>query len=228
VAVTLGAIIFDAAHTTVHEKYEEVGGRDERLVEVTGAVVGESTVAAIEARLDAILDAASEEDYGGMLSVREGRRLSVRREAFSRDVAPDRLVGSFKLKLRAREPFEEADSETSELWPISISGATRALSSVGNACARPVITLVASGDVVSPAFSDGVRTMAYAGTVADGSVLVFNAAARTVTLDGADVAPYTTGDFVRIEPGGTTLTYTDDATSSHTASVTVAFRDRWW
>jgi Siphovirus-type tail component, C-terminal domain len=228
VAVTLGNITFDAAHTTVDEKYEEVGGRDERLVEVAGAIVGESTVAGIEARLDAILDAASEEDYGAVLSVRDGRRLNVRREAFSRDVAPDQLVGSFELKLRAKDAFEEADEETSELWPVTASGATRALSSAGNVFAKPVVSLVASGDVVSPSLSDGIRTMAYAGTVADGSVLVFDAAARTVTLDGEDVAPYTTGDFARIEPEGTTLTYTDDATSSHTTSVTVAFRDRWW
>jgi hypothetical protein len=49
-----------------------------------------------------------------------------------------------------------------------------------------------------------------------------------VTLEGADVTPYTSGEFPRIAPEGTTLTYEDDAASSHTAAVTVAFRDRWW
>ena len=75
---------------------------------------------------------------------------------------------------------------------------------------------------------DGTRTLAYSGTVADGESLVLDSAAGTASLNGQDVTPYTSGVFPRVAPEGTTLTYVDDATSSHTASVTVAFRDRWW
>lgn len=227
-AMTLGSFTFDDAHTKAHEEYEEVGGREQRAIEISGMVAGKATVADIEAELDAILDAASLEDYGAELSLRSGRRLNVRRLTFKRDVAADSLLGAFVLRLESKEPFEESTSVTSAPWSISASGAQKAVSSSGNVFAEPTITLVASGDVVSPSFSDGTRTMAYAGTVEDGSTLVFDAAAGTVKLDGEDVTPYTTGEFVRVEPEGTTLTYTDDASSSHTASVTVAYRDRWW
>ena len=81
-AITLGPVTFDDAHTTAKEKLEEVGGRNERRVTVSGAIVGQNTVAAIEAQLDAILDAASVEDFSAELSLRSGRRLFVRRNEF--------------------------------------------------------------------------------------------------------------------------------------------------
>ena len=37
-AVTLGSVTFDDAHTTVREKLEEVGGRNERRITVSGAI----------------------------------------------------------------------------------------------------------------------------------------------------------------------------------------------
>ncbi len=227
-AVTLGSVTFDDNHTSIEEKLDEVGGRDEKEIEITGMIVGESTVAAVDAKLDDIVDASSAWDYSAVLSIRTGRRLWVRRERFAREVSEGKLVGSFKLGLRAKDPFEESTSVTTTPWAVTSSGATKAVSSSGNAFAKPVITLVATGDVVDPAFSDGTRTMAYSGTVGDGLTLVFDAMAGTAMVDGQDVMPYVTGEFPRVEPEGTTLTYTDDVSSSHTASVTVAFRDRWW
>src|SRR5690606_1988193 len=110
--ITLGNVTFDEANTTVREKLEEVGGRNERRITISGLVLGDSTPASIEARLDAILDAASLEDYTGELSLRPGRRLLVRRDAFKRELRPEELVGAFTLELSAREPFEEASVET--------------------------------------------------------------------------------------------------------------------
>lgn len=227
-AITLGSLVFDATHTTAREKLEEVGGRDERGIEISGLVLGESSAADIEARLDAILDAASSEDYGAELSLRAGRRLWVRREGYSREVNPESLVGSFTLKLGAKYACEEAVEPTLASWSISESGATKALTAGGNLFARPTISLEATGAIVNPSFGDGTRTLVYSGTVADGSVLVSDASEGCVTLDGEDVTPYTEGVFPRISPEGTTLTYTDDAASSHTAAVEVSFRSRWW
>ena len=227
-SITLGSYTFDATHTSVQEAYEEVGGSDARVITVKGLVVGMGTAADIEAALDAILDAASVEDYSAALSIRSGRQLWVRRNAFTREVSAESRIGSFTLELYARNPFEESVAEHSEPWAISASGATLAVSSAGNVFAQPLITLVATGDVVNPAVSDGTRTIAYQGTVSNGSTLIFDGVANTVTLDGDDVTPYSTGLFPRIDPDGTTLTYTDDASSSHTATATVAYRDRWW
>ena len=226
--ITLGSLAFEEPHTTVLEKHEEVGGRNQRVITLSGVITGESTVTAIESKLDGILDEASVEDFSVELSLRPGRRLFVRRNKFERDVSRDSLVGTFTLELGAKSPFEESTSETAVNWPVTASGATKAATAGGTVYSIPTITLVASGSIVNPSFSDGTRTISYSGTVADGETLVFDAAARLALLDGADVTPYTAGLFPRILPEGTTLTYTDDAASSHTATVTISFRDRWW
>lgn len=227
-AITLGNVTFDELHTTVREKFEEVGGRDERRIVISGAVVGESTVADIETELDRILDAASVEDYGAELSLRTGRRLWVRRNKFSREVSGESLIGSYALELRAQEPFEEATVPVSAGWTVTASGATRGVTSSGNVFSWPAITLVATGAVVNPSFSDGERTIAYSGIVGDGETVVFDGVAGVVTLEGVDVTAYSSGVFPRVSPEGTTLSYVDDATSTHTADVTVAYSDRWW
>lgn len=226
--LTLGDVIFDEAHTHVREYYEEVGGRDERRIIVSGLIVGENATAEIEARLDAILDAASAADYSAELSLRAGRRLRVRRNTFRREISAEKLVGAFELELHARDPFEEATAPTITDWPIAASGATLELAAEGNVESPAIITLIAAGDVVGPSFSDGERALAYAGTVVDGQELRIDGGARTVTLDGEDVTAYTAGAFPLIAPEGTTLTYTDDPSGSHTASASVEFRDRWW
>jgi len=226
--ITLGAITFDDATTAVKEKLEEVGGRNERRVTISGLVTGLSNASAIESALDGILDAASLADYSAELRLRDGRRLWVRRETYRREVRADDLVGSFTLELGARDAIEESVAESITNWPITASGTTLNTASAGNVYSRPVITLVAIGTLVDPAVSDGARTVSYSGMVADGETLVFDAVANAVLLEGTDVTPYTTGEFPRIAPEGTTLTYSDDASSSHTATGTVGFRDRWW
>jgi len=228
VAITLGPVTFDDAHTTIREKLEEVGGRNERRITISGAIVGQNTVAAIEAQIDAILDAASVEDFSAELSLRPGRRLFVRRNEFSREVQGEALVGAFKLELEAKNAFEESTSITTVNWTVTASGQTQAASSSGTVYAKPKISLVATGTIVDPSFSDGTRTISFSGTVQDGETLVLDAATTTATLEGSDVMPYTAGVFPRISPEGVTLTYVDDAASSHTAQRTGTYRDRWW
>lgn len=227
-SVTLGPITFDDAYTTVSDKLEEVGGRNERRIKVSGMIVGQNAVAAIESQIDAILDAASAEDYSAELSLRSGRRLWVRRNEFSREVKSESLVGAFTLELEAKDTFEESTSLTTVNWTITASGQTQAASSSGTVYAKPKLSLVASGTIVDPIFSDGTRTLSFSGTVQDSETLVLDAETSSAALEGVDVTPYTSGLFPQISPAGTTLTYTDDAGSSHTAQVTVTYRDRYW
>lgn len=227
-AITLGNLTFDEAHTTFEEQYEEVAGRDERVVLVKGLIAGGSSIADVETMLDAVLDAASAEDFSVALSLRDGRQLYVRRDQFERQILREKRCGAFTLKLRARDPFEESTAITETPWSLAASGATLNVASSGNVSAHGVIALVATGAVIDPSFSDGVNTVVYSGTVGDGETLTFDGAAQRVTLEGVDVTPYSSGRFPVIDPDGTTLTYSDDDASSHTASVTVAYRDRWW
>ncbi len=226
--ILLGSVTLDEANTAVKEKLEEVGGRNERRITISGLVTGLNTAAAIEARLDEILDAASLADYSAGLVLRTGRRLWARRESYRRELRADELVGAFTLELAARDAFEESADITVLNWTIAASGATLNASSAGTLYARPAIALTASGTLIDPAISDGERTMAFSGTVGDGDVLLLDSASGIVTLDGEDVTPYTAGEFPRIPDDGATLTYTDAFGSSHTAAATVAFRDRWW
>ncbi|MBX7259073.1 MAG: phage tail family protein [Candidatus Hydrogenedentes bacterium] len=225
---TLGSFTFDPAHTSVQERHNEVGGRRERTIEISGVIVGASTVDAIEARLDALLDAASAEDYSAALSLRPGRRLWVRRESFTRQVESSARVGSFTLMLKAKSPFEEAVELSVYPWNVTDSGDVLHLASAGNVFAMPSIRLAPLGNLINPAVSDGTRTIEYAGTVRDGSVLIFDGANGRVTLDENDVSPYTAGEFPRLEPEGATLTFSDDVTSAHAAFGSVEFRSRWW
>lgn len=226
--VTLESYAFDDTRTTVEERIEEVGGRDARVFVVRGLLEGFESVAAMESDLDAIAGAASKEDYSAALSMRAGRRYWVRRARFVRDVFRSQGVGSFELVLEARDPFEEAVDAAEVEWAIAVSGATRAVMTHGNADALLEITLAASGDVVRPSFGDGVRRIAYGGTVEDGRTLVIDGVAGKVRLDGEDVTAYCMGEFPVVAPGGTTLMYEDDALSSHTAAVVLRYRDRWW
>lgn len=227
-AITLGTVLLDETHTAVHEKHAETGGRDGRSIVLSGLVLGEETIAAVEARLDAILAAASDVSYGTALSLRPGRRMWVRRTAFSRDINRSRGAGSFELHLQSGDPCEESIEPTVLPWPITSSGDTLAVPSMGNTTAPLRVTLTASGPLVFPGISDGLRTLLYEGVVAPSQVVVLDGAEGRLTLDGEDVTPYSSGDFPRLNPGENLLTYVDAPTSSHAAAAELRFRDRWW
>jgi hypothetical protein len=227
-AIVLSTVTFDELHTSAREKHEEVGGRDGRRIEISGVIAGEQTVAAVEARLDAILQASSSEDYTAALSLRPGRRLWVRRVQFSRDVSRSTRVGSFVLTVEARCPFEESIEARSVAWPITTQEAELPVAAEGTAYAPPVLAVVASGTLINPSFSDGTRSILFSGAVQDGQTLVFDCAEGRAILAGEDVTAYTGGLFPYIAPDGTTLRWADGSGSSHQANVTVSLRDRWW
>ena len=152
----------------------------------------------------------------------------VRRQTFTRSVEPSTLVGAFTLVLAARDPFEEAEEETTLPWAVTSSGETLPVVSGGTAPSPLRISVTATDSLVDPYISDGARTVAFMGTVEMGETLVFDGILRTATLDGEDVTPYTEGQFPEAAPEGATLTYTDAAESTHQATIAIAFRDRWW
>lgn len=225
--IQLGDYVFDAATTTATGRHEETGGRDARNIQISGLIATRGTLEEVEADLDAILEAASASEAVA-LTLRPGRVLHVRRTAFKRVIAQDPLVGSFQLSLEAVDPFERSIVETEFPWEILESGSVLELSTQGNACALPILTLTASGVLTAPCIDDGERSLCYPGVLTPGQVLVFDAVNNRATLDAEDVTPYTTGAFPRIPPGGALFTYTDDLLSDHTADAVIRFHDRWW
>ncbi len=226
-SILLGSLVFDPDTTIATERHEETGGQDARVVEIRGVVDGLGSAGVVQAALDAVLAAASAEESVA-LSLRTGRRLWVLRKSFERMLSADGLSGSFVLTLEAENPFEESETETVVSWVVGQSGASQMLNTGGSADSMVRVSMVASGTVVDPGFSDGLRTIRYAGLVGNGQTLLVDGLAATVRLDGVDVTPYTSGAFPRVSSGGTELSYTDDASSSHHATVTVSYRERWW
>lgn len=226
--ITLGTVTLETEWTTFRERIEEIGGRDAREIVVTGLVTELESVDAIEARLDAIVDAASQTDYSAELAVRPGRVLFVRRKAYAREVQREELLGAFALTLEARDPYEWSAAETVVAWTIDADPHALAVSTPGTVEALPVIDLVPQADVSAPAVGDGTRTLTYSGVIAAGQTLIFDSERSRAFLDGEDVTPYTTGEFPRIDPGGTTLTFTDGSASAPAVDAEVRFRDRWW
>jgi hypothetical protein len=222
-SILLGPVALDETAVAVREQYEEVGGRETRTVLLEGVVSGD-----VDARLDALLAAASEAEYACTLSLRPGRRLWVRRLGFTREVLRERATGAFTLKLESRDPCEESDQERLDTWPIAASGATRLLCPGGNAPALPALLLVAAGTLVRPQVGDGARAIGYDGAVGPGDVLVFDSVHDRAFLNGEDVTPCTRGEFPRLHPQGTTLTYLDAPDSAHNATATISYRERWW
>ena len=223
--LTLGGLQLDPRHTSVREEYEEVGGRDARTIRIEG-LLQDADADALEAALGGVMAAAS--GLGTVpLILRPGRVLQVRRLAFRRE-RPRRGHTAFHLDLEAPDPYEYAGAETETPWAIAASGDVIGLTPAGNVWAPVRVALFANGDLVTPAIGDGTRTATYTETVAAGSLLTFDGATGRVTLDDEDVTPYVTGDLPRIGPGPSTLTYAGDAASSHDATGSVVYRDRWW
>jgi hypothetical protein len=225
--VMLGGYAFDAARIAVTEKHEEVGGRDARVIQIRG-VVEAATPAAVEAALDAMLAAASNDDEQTALSLRAGRRLWVRRTGFTREVSADTGMGSYLLTFEARDPFEESVEETAVVWSITASGQTNVFSTMGSAETKPKIVFRASTALMSFQFSDGARSLSFVGAVGTMSEVVIDPDAGCVTIDGVDVTPYTTGEFPRISAGGRVLGFTCAPGSDIAVTASLYYRDRWW
>lgn len=226
--ITLGSYTFDERLTSVTEKLEEVGGRDERRITIKGMIVGKETTQEIHDELDLILAAASAQDYSTELAIRSSRRLMVRRDGFVRDVRGESLTGGFTLELNALYPYEESDSETQLVWPVFLSGDTLPVAPGGNAVTDMKFTLTPSLDMVNPYFTDGLNKFLYNGTVTGGSTLVIDGVNRTVSLNGDDALAYTVGTFPRLDPAGTTLLFGCNAGFGQSGTVLIDFRARWF
>ena len=141
-SITLNNYSFDPHTTSVREDHQEIAGQDGRNVRISGVFAGLASVANIEAALDAVLAAASDEE-DALLSLRADRQLRVRRLKFTREVQQDGLVGRYELTLRAQNPFEESTEATIVPWSITVSGATSAITSPGTAPTPTLIVTVA-------------------------------------------------------------------------------------
>jgi hypothetical protein len=191
-------------------------------------LVGKSSSGEIETALDAILRASSEDGASTELSLREGRRLWVRRVSFTREVSKDGGAGAFVLELDAPDPAEESSTIRVFDWTITGDGSLLAIPGGGTFYSQPVISLTPEESVASPSIGDGTRTMTYEGMVGAGVTLLFDGAAGMVSLNGTDVTAYSSGMFPRVGPNDGVLSYSDATEASKRVTALVTVRDRWW
>jgi len=228
-AIKIGAVPLDERHAVVRETYEEAGGRDARQIEISGLVVGEHSPVDIEARLDALIRAASESGAETELSLRAGRRVMGRRVKCVREISRDSNTGRYSLVFEARDPFDEAIAVTALTWLIPGPGASMSLSYGGNLAAPLLMSLLAYEDLVNPGFGDSQATITYVGTVAQGERIVFDGRTKQAWLEGMEVTPYLNGTWPQVHPGGSPLVYMDGGTNSSDAGeAVISYRARWW
>jgi hypothetical protein len=224
--ILLGSRIFADDVVQVRDKIEEVGGRDERIIELAGVLSVRSGAADLEAELDRVAAAASDEDYGTPLVLRPNRRLWVRRDAFTRERGLDGRTASFRLKLAARDPCEESTALDSVHSQATASGAQFSIAYDGSAPTPLTIHVTAHGPADYPSLEADGRRITYEGRLEDGAVLVFDGAERRAQLDGSDVTAHTTGLFPSLPPGGAALRYFYES-DWHMGDIEASFRKRW-
>jgi len=224
--IRLGAHEFGGHVTAVSEQLRETGGRDARVISLEGVIEDLESITAIEAALDAIAAAASEDNTP--LSLRSGRELLVTRSAFKREIHRAARTGAFVLVLEARDPIERADEEFVAAADFYFSGATAEINAGGNTRVPLIAHLTPDEAVVRPSLSDGTRTLMYEGELEPGETLTLDGESGRVLLDGEDVTPYTAGELPRLDPGENTLTYTHESGTGATMSAELRFRARWW
>ena len=227
-SISVGGYVFNTRTTVVREQYEQVGGKQTRAIRVTGLLRGAADEAGLIAALDGVTLAVSA-DAPVAVSLRPGRRMLARREGFVREVNGAHAYGTVCAGPARRNGVGGVgDAARGAVDHRAVGRRPLDVVNQGNANAAPVIALTAEDVLITPAVSDGVRTLTYGGNVDSGSTLVFDGEAREARLDGALVTGYTSGEFPLLAPGETTLTYTDDPGSSHLVTGSVTHRDRWW
>lgn len=225
-AITLGSYTFDEARTEAVQWIEEVGGREQRRVTLSGIVEGDSLADSVAARMLDVAAACSPDSYETPLYLRPERRLMVRRIAYKQTITGNPPLGSFEITLEAADRFEESVYVSQVTAYGAIDGVTRDLENQGAAPAPLTIQITPRDPILNPRVSDGVRTIAYEGTLPAGSVLVLDGESAAAHRDGEEAMPFVTGLFPLVAPAMTTVTfYADDASA---ADVQYTFRQRWW
>ncbi len=225
---TLGDYTFRSDSTRVLSDLRYVEDRLRRQVEIVGLLSEFATHDDFAAELSE-LDTAVEAFCNGSatLTLTEGRQLSGSVLRYRKTVDELERSVTFRLIVLSEDRFERSIELHEENLAIDASGDAIVLANAGTADSLPELTLSAIGALINPSVSDGLRTLIYQGTLSPGDALALDSDAHTATLNGGNALAAVSGDWPRLAPGETTLTYTDQAGSSHSATLLVQYRDYW-
>lgn len=128
------------------------------------------------------------------------------------------------------DPYVYAATADSDAWSSPTNGATRALSNGGTAPANPAFTItIGSTGTLAMTLSNTTsgKSFTLAGSVTSGDVLIVDADAQTLTLNGDNaLSMMTAGDFFGLAAGSNTLSLALSGVSL--TSIATAFTKRWY
>lgn len=225
----IGSYEFEPGQHAVKIMRQVVYARVRKVIRVDAVLAHHHTLAEARADVEALEGQLALLDRGdAALELVPGRYYDAARRDYSRHLNEDTFTTAVHLELLTADAFERGTVLQSANLTISDSGDGIPVSQAGNTVSRPRLTLSATGVLVGPSLSDGANRIRYEGTLAAGDVLVIDAEPQSAVLNGAaNALPAMTGDFPLLGPGATTITYEDEAASTHQAHLLVEYRDTW-
>ncbi|HDP34128.1 MAG TPA: hypothetical protein ENN29_03345 [Candidatus Hydrogenedentes bacterium] len=223
---TLGGFALEQWRAAVTEKQRYEKGRWQRHIVIRGAADTFETSAQLTEALDALAGAALAPEPV-LLRLRPERSVAVRLRGFERTRNDDAIAGAFTLELEGLTPWEEGDDIQTHEEAVVGNGAVCEIASGGSLITPLSLTFTASGLVLLPQFSDGMRTLSYAGMIPDGAALDVDSVARKVFLNGADVSSQASGEFLEIAPQPTTVSFAADEDGAQAGALALRWRERW-
>lgn len=131
------------------------------------------------------------------------------------------------LTLFAADPLEYSALESISQITVIDQGDQIILTNNGEAPTIPEWVITAVNQIIDPAITDqDGNTLGWTGTLDAGNVLVFMRDG-TVTKNGMS-AGSATGSILRLPPGSTAITYSDDGNSSHSCVLKATWRDAFY
>jgi hypothetical protein len=226
---SVGSFTFPARNTAVDVQTRFVEGRTRKVIRVDTILLGSGTLNEFLSQVASLEGEIDKFDRGeAALSITAGRYSTGRRMSLQRTLDEVSRFAAFEIRFLTNDRFERSTTLHETSRTLTASGDTLEIIQEGNAESRPLVIIFATGNLVKPAISDGQRTLTLDETLPPWSELTIDCENRTAVIDGTEnVLNKTAGVFPLLSPGTTTLTYTDDPSSSHSGSLTVKYRDTW-
>jgi Siphovirus-type tail component, C-terminal domain len=226
---SIGDYTFDESATRIVSDLRMVEKRLRREISIVGMLEGFVSASALYSEMEALEKEIEKFAVGEVtLSLVSGRFLNGKILRHRKTVDEAQRVASFRLILLSEDRFERSIEFHQETLIITASGNDIEVENAGSADSLPTLTLTATGELVDPAISDGTNTLSWSGTLSAGDTLVLDCDAHRAIKNGSEnVLASMSGQWPTLPPGETTLTYSDDISSSHSASLVVGYYDFW-
>ena len=226
---TVGDFTFPQERTSLDIQTRIVDGQTRKVVRIDTIILGFGSNAQFLANVELLEGEIELFDQGEVsLSATQGRYYEGRRLRLERTIDEKSRFAAFEIELLTHDRYERSQTLHQENLTITASGDYLDVDQEGNTHSPPQLQLTATGNLVKPVLSDGERSLYYWDTLQAGNNLVIDCDLRTAKLNGStNVLGKIAGSFPLLVPGESSITYTDDPSSTHNGTLLAKYRDRW-